>query len=199
MTRPFILLDRDGTLIEERHYLAEPDQVQLIAGATGELSAMEALGFGLALISNQSGINRGYFTVSQLDVVHGHLKNLLSKHEVELDGIYCCPHLPNENCRCRKPAPGLALRAASELGIDLQNSLVVGDKPCDIELGENVGATTCLVRTGYGAGVESEGSAEPDYTVDDLRGVVPIAMKMGRRGAFAPDSGMGVGGKRRSI
>jgi D-glycero-D-manno-heptose 1,7-bisphosphate phosphatase len=178
--RPFILLDRDGTLVHARPYLSDPAQLELIDGAAEALAALHAMGYGLALITNQSGINRGYFTSARLDAIHSRLCKMLSDYRVELDGIYYCPHKPSENCQCRKPAPGLALTAARELKIDLQRSFVVGDNSCDIGLGESIGATTCLVRTGYGREVEAEANMSPNYIMDDLAGIVSIVQRVSR-------------------
>ncbi len=156
MARPFVFLDRDGTLIEERNYLADPDGVVLLPGAVKGLSALSELGFSFAVISNQSGIGRGFFTVDDLLAVNDRLKLLLSHSGVIIDGIYYCPHSPKESCSCRKPLPELIFRASSELGADLGHSFMIGDKICDLELALNSGVTPVLVRTGYGREEESK-------------------------------------------
>jgi histidinol phosphatase-like enzyme len=96
------------------------------------------------------------------------MADLLAAHGVRLDGIYHCPHVPDDRCACRKPGTGLVERASRALRFDPRAAFIVGDKPCDIELGRAVGATTILVRTGYGAGVASEGTAAPDHIVNDM-------------------------------
>lgn len=167
-SKPFVLLDRDGTIIVERHYLSDPAQVELIPGAAQGLWEMQKMGLGLVAITNQSGIGRGYFSLARLTEIHQRMCQLLAVEGVDLDRIYYCPHRPEDNCLCRKPLTGMVQLAAKELGFDPQHSFVIGDKPCDIELGQRVGATTFLVRTGYGAAIAAEGIVTPDYIVNDL-------------------------------
>jgi D-glycero-D-manno-heptose 1,7-bisphosphate phosphatase len=169
------MLDRDGTLIVERHYLSAPAQVELLPGAAAGLRALRALGFGLVVVTNQSGLSRGYFDLPRLEQIHARLAELLAEEDIHLDGIYVCPHLPEHACGCRKPRPGLVNRAALEHGFDPRRGMVVGDKACDVELGHAVGALSVLVRTGYGAHVNAEGLATPDVVVDDLRGLASLA------------------------
>lgn len=166
--RRFVVLDRDGTVIVERHYLSAPDQVELIPGAGSGLRQLREAGLGLVLITNQSALGRGFFDESCLDAIHERMRELLRAEGVYLDGIYVCPHKPEDNCLCRKPKTGLLDLAARELGFDRQASFVIGDKPCDIELGQRAGATTLLVLTGYGTQVSREGKITADYTVASL-------------------------------
>ena len=163
----FAIFDRDGTLIVERNYLSDPAQVELIPGAAQALKALSDAGVGLAIITNQSGIGRGYFSERQLHAVHRRLEKLLAVFGVPLPPIYCCPHRPEDGCRCRKPRPGLLQQAGEELGFDPSDCFVVGDNVCDIELGRNVGAATILVRTGYGGGLVQSGQVVADYTAAD--------------------------------
>jgi D-glycero-D-manno-heptose 1,7-bisphosphate phosphatase len=164
--RRFIVLDRDGTIIEEREYLSEPEQVTLIPGVGPALRQLQQMGFGLVVITNQSGLGRGIFDQAQLERVHKCLRDLLSREGVHLDGLYVCPHKPDDDCACRKPKLGLIEKAAKDLGFKVQNSIVIGDKACDIEMGHAVGALTFLVRTGHGSQVENEAVA--DFVVKDL-------------------------------
>jgi histidinol-phosphate phosphatase family protein len=164
--RRFVVLDRDGTIIEEREYLSQPEQVALISGAGAALRKLRQMGFGLVVITNQSAIGRGYFDQGQLGLVHERLAQLLRQENVKLDGIYVCPHTPDDSCVCRKPRTGLMEKAAKELDFDLESSLVIGDKDCDIDMGRRAGAITFLVRTGYGAHFENAVAA--DFVVDDL-------------------------------
>jgi len=166
--RQFVVLDRDGTIIVERHYLSDPSKVELIPGVVSGLRQLTQMGFGLVLITNQSGLGRGFFDRSRLDLIHQRLCELLKVEGIYLNGIYVCPHTPEDGCPCRKPRPGLMELAAKELNFDVRASFVIGDKPCDIELGRRVGATTFLVQTGYGAQVAREGTVGPDYTVKGL-------------------------------
>jgi D-glycero-D-manno-heptose 1,7-bisphosphate phosphatase len=166
--RRFVLLDRDGTVIVERNYLSDPEQVELIPGAAQALRRLAARGLGLVLVTNQSGIGRGFFDEARLAEIHQRLTALLRAEQVELDGIYVCPHHPDQACACRKPRTQLALRAASELGFDASACFVVGDMASDLGLGRALGATTLLVRTGHGAATLASGGADADHVVADL-------------------------------
>jgi histidinol-phosphate phosphatase family protein len=164
----FVLLDRDGTINVEKNYLSSPVELELLPGATAGLRAMSELGLGLAMLTNQSGIGRGYFSAETVCAIHAALAGMLAEGGVTLDGIYVCPHVPEDRCACRKPVPGLAEQAAHELGFALADAFVIGDKACDIELGRRCGATTILVRTGYGQETEAAGESRPDYVADNL-------------------------------
>lgn len=166
--RRFVVLDRDGTVIVERHYLAAPEQVELISGVVSGLRQFREMGLGLVLITNQSALGRGFFDQTCLGAIHERLRELLRAEGVYLDGIYVCPHTPEDDCLCRKPKTGLLDLAAKELGFEAQASFVIGDKACDIELGQRAGATTFLVLTGYGTQVSFERRITADYTVAGL-------------------------------
>ncbi len=153
-----VFLDRDGTLIEEVDYLASPDEVRLIPGAADAVARLNALGVPVVVVTNQAGVARGYFPESGVAEVHARLDRLLAERSAHVDRYYVCPHHPTEGaapyrreCDCRKPRPGLLLRAAAELGLDLAASCMVGDKLSDLEAGAAAGCRTVLVRTGYGA------------------------------------------------
>lgn len=176
--RRFVVLDRDGTLIFERNYLSDPCQVKLIPAVTSSLRKLSDLGLGLIVITNQSAVGRGFFNETRLDLIHRRLMELLAEDGVYLDGLYVCLHRPEDNCLCRKPMSGLLELAAKELGFDPQTCFVIGDKACDIELGRRVGATTFLVRTGYGAQVTTEGNVTSDYVVDDLADAAQIIQRL---------------------
>ena len=164
----FVVLDRDGTITVERHYLSDPDAVELLPGVAKALRRLMALGFGLVVATNQSGVGRGLFNRERLDLIHQRLCAILEAEGVHLNGIYMCPHKPEDRCLCRKPKTGLLKLAAKELAFDPEACFVIGDQTCDIELGRRAGATTVLVRTGYGMGVASSMVATPNYIVDDL-------------------------------
>jgi len=174
--RPGILIDRDGTLMEDRDYLADPAGVRLFPGVAESIAVANRAGVPIAIVSNQSGIGRGYFTEADLAAVNARLIELLAAAGAHLDGLYHCPHAPEAGCSCRKPAPGMAEQAATDLRLDLTRSLVIGDKRADVELGRAVGATAVLVRTGYGREAEAKGVAA-DQTFDDLATALAWALK----------------------
>ena len=163
----YILLDRDGTIIVEKNYLSTATGLELLPGALEGLRSLREAGFGLIVVTNQSGIGRGKLTLETLAKIHAELQRQLAAGGVRIDAFYHCPHVPEDNCECRKPKPLLAFRAASDLGFDLRHSFVIGDKPADIDLGRNCGARTILVRTGYGRDFEASGLTA-DFMADDL-------------------------------
>ncbi len=189
-----VFLDRDGTVIVERHYLSDPDGVELLPGAVEGLRKLQGLGLPLVLVTNQSGVGRGYFGPDAVERVHGRLLDLLEAQGVALAGIYSCPHAPGEDCDCRKPLPGLILRAAGELGLDPASSFVVGDKPCDVDLGLVVNACAILVRTGYGSKHALNGDSAPDAIVDDLREAADVIEQTLRRRGGGEQAGTQPGG-----
>ena len=136
-----VFLDRDGTIVADKHYLADPEGLELLPNALDGLRELRALGAQLVVVTNQSGVGRGYFPADAVERMHARLRELLAEGGVGLDGIYVCPHAPEDGCDCRKPASGLFERAAEELGIDLGASFVLGDKDADVEAGRRIGAT----------------------------------------------------------
>jgi D-glycero-D-manno-heptose 1,7-bisphosphate phosphatase len=174
MKRRFVILDRDGTIIVERHYLSDPDQVELLPDVANGLRAMQKMGLGLVVVTNQSGIGRGFFDEARLQAIHRRMNDLLDAEGVTLDALYFCPHVPEDECACRKPLPGLIELAAAELDFAPQACFVIGDKACDIELGQRVGATTFLVTTGYGAQEAGDMTTRPDYIVGNLWAVAQV-------------------------
>lgn len=173
----FVILDRDGTLIVERNYLSSPDGVELLANAAVGLRRFKELGWGRLIVTNQSGIGRGYFTWDVVDAIHTQMKALFARHGAEIDGIYVCPHAPEDDCDCRKPRTGLVRKAAADWGFDPSDCLFVGDKACDVELGRALGGSTILVLTGYGKEHYQSGLAHPDFVVRDLNEAVDVALK----------------------
>lgn len=148
-----LILDRDGTVIEDKHYLSDPDKVELLPGAGDALARLADAGVRLFLATNQSGIGRGYFAEDdylavqrRLDVV------LLTEFGVRLDGVAFCPHAPEEGCACRKPATGMWRELAAAHGLDPETTAMAGDKAADVGLGLDAGlAVAALVLTGKGA------------------------------------------------
>ena len=159
-----VFLDRDGTLIEEAEYLSKLEDIRPMPGAAEALGRLRDAGYAVVLITNQSGVARGFFSEEFVKQTHERLEDIL---EFSFDGIYYCPHGPDEGCGCRKPATGMVERAARELNIDLAKSFVIGDKPADIELAEAAGMKGVMVLTGYGR--ESAGSVRAAYIADDLK------------------------------
>lgn len=169
MVARYVLLDRDGTIIKEQDYLRDPAGVELLPGAASGMRRILDAGWRIVIVTNQSGIGRGYYTESDYAAVNARLLELLSAEEVQVDGVYHCPHAPGMACDCRKPLTGMAEAAAHEHGFALDTCVVAGDKPADVELGRAIGAKSILVRTGYGRQHETE--CNPDYIADDLDGV----------------------------
>lgn len=166
-----VFLDRDGTINVDRHYLSHPDQFELIPGAGPALRRLQEAGFRLFLVTNQSGIGRGYFTLGDLTAVHARMEEMLSDHGVRLEKIYIAPESPDQPSRYRKPSPQSLFDARDEFGVDLARSYMVGDKWIDVETGRNAGcAASVLVRTGYGAETERREAARlgDAVVVDDL-------------------------------
>jgi len=174
MKKRYVLLDRDGTLIEEREYLSDPKGVQLIPGVLEGLRQLQMLGFGLIIITNQSGVGRGYFTLKQMDEVNAELRNQLLSGGVTIDGIYCCPHAPEEDCLCRKPKTGLIKIATHEFDFDPTKSIVIGDKEADIKFGVAIGLVSILVLTGHGNSELNRMTDKPEHVVADLTEAVNL-------------------------
>jgi len=163
MARRAVILDRDGTVNTEEEFLSDPDHVHLEKNAAAGLLLLSKGGYELVVASNQSGVARGLFDESSVRAVNEKIRELLAAEGVSVAGFYYCPHHPEgevaaytRECDCRKPAPGLLLRAADELDLDLSASFAVGDRSRDIEAGRRAGAGTVLVRTGYGRTSEPE-------------------------------------------
>ena len=159
--RRFVLLDRDGTLNEERHYLGDPNQLVLFPGVGAALRRLSEAGFGLAVITNQSGIGRGLFSRDDADRVNERLRALLADDGAVLDGIYMCPHSPDQSCDCRKPLPGMVLQAQEKWNIDLSASLLIGDGERDRLLAQRCGIPFVLVR--HGKVLETPACANPAF------------------------------------
>jgi|SRR5579871_571849 D-glycero-D-manno-heptose 1,7-bisphosphate phosphatase len=157
-----LFLDRDGTLVEPYHYPTLPEHLRLYPGLAPRLYHAQCLGFALVLVTNQSGIARGYLTEDDLQVMHASLAANLACFGVHLSGIYYCPHMADGSvpqyaraCDCRKPAPGMLLRAAADLCLDLRTSWLIGDILDDVEAGNRAGCRTILVDLGTEAPPES--------------------------------------------
>lgn len=167
--RPAVFIDRDGTLMTERFYLAEADGVRLVEGAFAALSALREAGFAIVVVTNQSGIARGLYGLEDYQAVAARLDALLEAAGVPADGTYFCPHHPDYTgpCACRKPATGMYLQAAGELGLDPEASWYVGDKITDVLPALELRGRGILVRTGYGKDLE-EAAPSGVLVADDL-------------------------------
>lgn len=156
MTKRAIFLDRDGTLNEEKEYLCDPAKLVLFPGIGAALRRLHEAGYLLFIVTNQSGIGRGYYTIEDMHRVNQRLAEILAAEGVRFEKIYFAPEAPDQPSRGRKPSPQFLLDARDEFGVDLARSYMVGDKLIDLECGWNAGvARSVLVRTGYGATVES--------------------------------------------
>lgn len=140
-----VFLDRDGTIIGDVSYLSRPDQVELLDGAAEGIARINAALVPAVLVTNQSGIGRGYFSVADYERTEQRLNALLAERGARIDATYYCPHAPEENCQCRKPGTLLFERAAYDLGIELRNALFIGDRFRDIEPALRIGAKAVLV------------------------------------------------------
>jgi histidinol-phosphate phosphatase family protein len=172
--RPAVFVDRDGTLVVERGYLSDPGDLELLPGTADALHDLKAGGLPVIVVSNQSGVGRGLFPLSRVYQAMARLREELRRAGVELDGIYFCPHRPEEGCACRKPGTGLLERAAEDQELRLRSSFMVGDKLLDVETAHRAGARGVLVRSGYGREEEhrlaGDAAAAPDHVADDLAG-----------------------------
>jgi D-glycero-D-manno-heptose 1,7-bisphosphate phosphatase len=158
--RRAVFLDRDGTLIEERHYLRDPAQVVLLSGAGPALQQLQQAGFLLFLVTNQSGVGRGLFTLADVDRIHDRINRELASFGVRFQRIYVAPEAPGQPVHGRKPSPRFVLDARDEFHLDLASSYFIGDKLIDLQTGWNAQlAASLLVRTGYGAELERSISA----------------------------------------
>jgi D-glycero-D-manno-heptose 1,7-bisphosphate phosphatase len=174
---PAAFIDRDGTLVVERHYLADPAGVELVPGAVEALRRLRAAGYRLVLVTNQSGIARGLYTEADFHAVQERLAALLATAGIRFDSTQFCPHHPDITgpCDCRKPAAGMFLRAAQDVPIDFARSIFIGDRLKDVLPARTLGGRGYLVRTGYGA--LQEGAAGDDIqVVDDLAAAVEHAL-----------------------
>lgn len=152
-----VFLDRDGTLIEEKEYLSDPEKIAIFPGAGAALRRLMDARFLLFIVTNQSGIGRGYYTLEDMHRVNARLCKLLARDGVRFEKVYFSPEAPDQPSRGRKPSPQFLLDARDEFGVELAQSYMVGDKLIDLECGWNAGVKmSILVRTGYGADVERQ-------------------------------------------
>ena len=161
-------LDRDGTLCQDVPYCARPEDFNLLPRAAEGVSLLNSVGFKVVVVTNQSGIGRGYFAEADLARIHEKMRRDLAHGGAYVDAIYYCPHHPQAGCSCRKPQPGLVRQAAEELGLDLIQSFFIGDKLIDIETGHAAGCSTIQVCYPPGGQADSDGVIIPDHLAPSL-------------------------------
>lgn len=182
-----VFIDKDGTLIEDVPYNVDPELIQLTPGAIAGLHLISEAGYQLIVITNQSGVARGYFPESALVAVEGRVRQLLAQFGISLAGFYYCPHHPDGvvqslaiACSCRKPEPGLLLRSSADLGIDLARSWFIGDILNDVEAGRRAGCKTILIDNGNETEWQLSPQRSPHYTVADLVEAARVIVEEGR-------------------
>jgi D-glycero-D-manno-heptose 1,7-bisphosphate phosphatase len=185
--RPAVFIDRDGCLTEEVGYVNHASRIRLLPRTAEAVHRLNAAGVPAVMVTNQAGIARGYFSEDVLHASNDAMVRQLADGRARLDGLYVCMHHPHEgappyraDCECRKPRPGLLLRAARELGLDLPTSVMIGDRISDVTVGQSVGAAGVLVLTGYGRGEwehqRREWTVKPDHVAEDLLDAVDWAL-----------------------
>jgi len=169
---PAVFIDRDGVINVEKNYLHKVEEFEFIEGVFESLKYLQSLGYLLIIITNQSGIGRGYYTKKDFDLLTVWMINEFEKNSIKIANVYLCPHAPDENCNCRKPKTGMIEQALSDFDIDLKNSWLIGDKNSDIECAHNANiANTIHVRSGHSF---DEGSSKADFIVDSIRNISAI-------------------------
>lgn len=192
--RRAVFMDRDGTVADEVGYVNHASRLRLLPGSAAALRRVREAGLLCVVVTNQSGVARDYFEETVVNQANERFRELLAAEGASVDAIYYCPHHPREgvppyrrDCDCRKPRPGMLLRAAADLDIDLSRSYMVGDGVVDVGAGRAAGATTVLVLTGYGRGHlehrRHRWTVEPDHIAEDLGAAVDwiLARERGKR------------------
>ena len=172
--RKAVFMDKDGTLVHDVPYNVDPRHVRLIGGAGAALRNMKNAGYKLIVISNQSGVARGLFEEKDLFPVNCCIRSLLGAYDVSIDAFYYCPHGPGDGCECRKPMPGMILRAASDHDVDLQISWMIGDILNDVEAGNRAGCRTIHLDNGNETEWVRGNYRKPVYSVTDWISVADI-------------------------
>lgn len=191
-----VFMDRDGTITDEVGYVNHPSRLKLFDWTIPAIQQLNRAGLKAVVITNQAGVARGYFTEDLVQEVHALLREKLRGAGAHLDGIYYCPHHPSageppyrQDCRCRKPRPGMLEQAARDLDIELASSYMVGDRYGDVELARRVGARAVFVKSGYGLGEftyqRQTWNQQPDYIAEDLLDAVRWIVQREADGANA--------------
>ncbi len=185
--RPAAFLDRDGTIIVEKNFLGDPAGIELLPRAAEAIKLLNARGYRVISVTNQSGVARGYYGEEAVQSVNARLVELLQEQGAIIDEIFYCPHHPQadlpeyrKECDGRKPNVGMATRAMAKYAIEIEGSLMIGDRAADIQFGKNLGVPTVLVLTGYGRAererIEDEHLTPPDHIAPDLFAAVEWAL-----------------------
>lgn len=167
-----VFLDRDGTICKDVHYMRSPEQFELLPSAVEGIKLLNKLGMKVVIVTNQSGVARGYFTEETLKKIHERMIDELLKKGARIDAIYYCPHHPDDNCSCRKPKIGMLKKAEADFGLDLSECFVVGDKKLDVETGKNAGCASVLI-----TGPETEPNIKADLSVSNLYEAAKVISK----------------------
>lgn len=173
MKRPAVFLDRDGVIILEKDFQRDVEDTEFFPNTVSALKAIDSR-FEKVVISNQSGIARGFFTDDNVRKFNERLSEMLEAEGIGIKAWYFCPHGPDDGCSCRKPNPGMILKAEKEHSLDLKNSWIIGDKSSDIIAGQRAGLRTILVRTGYAGKEPGALAIVPDFVVDNLLDAVAL-------------------------
>lgn len=185
MSTKLIILDRDGVINRDSdHYIKSPEEFVPIAGSLEAIARLTQAGYTVVVATNQSGIARGYFDTATLDAMHDKLRRLLADHQSRVNGIYYCPHGPDDNCDCRKPQPGLLRQILDDYQVpagDIGEVIAIGDSLRDLQAAQQLGIRSILVRTGKGqkteASLESEKTLAGTPVYDDLAAAVEALLK----------------------
>jgi D-glycero-D-manno-heptose 1,7-bisphosphate phosphatase len=172
-----VFLDRDGTIMEDASCVGNFERIALIPSAATALKRLQDAGYKLFVVTNQSGVGRGYFTREAVESIHAHLDEYFGKVGVRFDGYFVCPHHPEDNCDCRKPKPKFLLEAAHDHGLNLSRCFMIGDRPTDIQAGVNAGTKTILVLTGAGRETPAGQQIKPDFVAEDIGEAVTWILK----------------------
>lgn len=179
--RPAVFLDRDGTIAEEVGYLNHVSRFRLLPGVAAAIRTLNEAELPVIVVTNQSGVGRGYFPELVVKEVHDRMRGELLAEGARVDGVYYCPHVSADGCECRKPKTGMLEQAARELGVDLKRSFVVGDRYGDIEAANRAGARSVLVRTGYGEGElawhAQKWPKQPEFVAENLEAAARWILK----------------------
>lgn len=168
MTNQTVFLDRDDTISRDIPYCSRPEDFELLPAAGEGVKLLNDADFRIVIITNQSGIARGYFSEEMLGKIHQKMRDDLAQYGAHIDAIYFCPHHPDDNCDCRKPKPKLVYQAVKKLAIDLKRSYVIGDRLTDLELARNIGCKSAIIPSAPGKAELENSSISPDYAAPDF-------------------------------